>query len=58
MALNIRNDLSVFDLMVPCGLDGIAMTSVLKETGRSHDMHEVKKSLVEFLTAHFGKPDS
>ncbi len=32
MAINIQNDLSIFDLFIPCGLDGVEMTSVLKET--------------------------
>jgi len=32
MAINIQNDLSIFEHIVPCGLDGVVMTSVLKET--------------------------
>jgi lipoate-protein ligase B len=32
MAINIQNDLSIFDLFIPCGLDDVEMTSVLKET--------------------------
>lgn len=32
MAINIQNDLSIFDFIAPCGLDDIEMTSVLKET--------------------------
>lgn len=58
MAINIRNDLSIFDLMVPCGLDGVTMTSVQRETGRSHDMREIKESLVGLLTAYFGRSGS
>jgi lipoate-protein ligase B len=30
-ALNVSVDLSYFDLMVPCGIDGVVMTSVAKE---------------------------
>ena len=30
-ALNVTTDLSYFDLMVPCGLDGVEMTSVARE---------------------------
>lgn len=30
-ALNVTTDLSYFDLMVPCGLDGVEMTSVERE---------------------------
>ncbi|MEO6208613.1 MAG: lipoyl(octanoyl) transferase LipB [Gemmatimonadaceae bacterium] len=32
-ALNVSTDLSYFDLMVPCGLAGVTMTSVEKELG-------------------------
>jgi len=32
MAINIQNDLSIFDYIMPCGLDDVEMTSVLKET--------------------------
>ena len=30
-ALNVRNDLSLFDLIVPCGIAGVRMTSVAAE---------------------------
>jgi lipoyl(octanoyl) transferase len=45
MAINIHNDIGIFDFLVPCGLDGVEMTSVLKETGKKHSMNEVKKIL-------------
>ncbi|HEV7702973.1 MAG TPA: lipoyl(octanoyl) transferase LipB [Gemmatimonadaceae bacterium] len=32
-ALNVSTDLSYFDLMVPCGLAGVTMTSVARELG-------------------------
>jgi len=32
-ALNVTTDLSYFDLMVPCGLAGVEMTSVQRELG-------------------------
>lgn len=32
-ALNVTTDLSFFDLVVPCGLDGVEMTSVARELG-------------------------
>lgn len=52
MAINIQNDLSIFDFMVPCGLDGVVMTSARKETGRTYDMEQVKKQLAALLTCH------
>ncbi|HEY3727078.1 MAG TPA: lipoyl(octanoyl) transferase LipB [Solirubrobacteraceae bacterium] len=33
-AVNVENDLQPFSWVVPCGLDGVAMTSLIKETGR------------------------
>ena len=38
MAINIQNDLSIFNFMVPCGLDGVVMTSAQRETGKTYDM--------------------
>ncbi len=54
MAINIQNDLGLFDLMVPCGLDGVQMTSVRKETGRVNDMQIVKDRLTRLLEQHLG----
>jgi lipoic acid synthetase len=53
MAINIQNDLSIFDYLVPCGLDGVEMTSVLKETGKRHEMAQVKEKLSKLLIGHF-----
>ena len=53
MAINIQNDLSIFDFIVPCGLDNVEMTSVLKETGKHHSMNQIKQKLAELLTEHF-----
>jgi lipoate-protein ligase B len=55
MAINIQNDLSIFDFMVPCGLDGVQMTSVQKETGEVHDMQQIKTQLSGLLIRHFGE---
>ncbi|MHC4062395.1 MAG: lipoyl(octanoyl) transferase LipB [Planctomycetota bacterium] len=53
MAINIQNDLSIFDSLVPCGLDGVEMTSVLKETGGRHPMNVVKENLAKLLVKRF-----
>ena len=34
-AVNVENDLEPFSWIVPCGLDGVQMTSLLRETGRT-----------------------
>jgi len=53
MAINITNDLSIFDFITPCGLDDVKMTSVLKETGKRHSMSQVKERLSQLLIRHF-----
>ena len=34
-AVNVENDLEPFSWIVPCGLDGVVMTSLVRETGRA-----------------------
>jgi lipoyl(octanoyl) transferase len=34
-AVNVENDLQPFSWIVPCGLDGVSMTSLIRETGRT-----------------------
>ena len=53
MAINICNDLSIFEYLVPCGLEGIEMTSVFKETGKRESMSKVKEQLTNLLMKHF-----
>jgi len=55
MAINIQNDLGIFGLMVPCGLDGVQMTSVLTETNEAQDMKQVKDQLADLLVRHLGR---
>ena len=52
MAINIQNDLSIFDFIAPCGIDDIEMTSVLKETGEYYSMSQVKERLSQLLIRH------
>ncbi len=40
LALNVSNDLSPFDWITPCGLSGIEMTSIEKETGLAVSVQE------------------
>ena len=53
MAVNVNNDLTIFDMIVPCGLNDITMTSVLAETGRNIEMAEAKNELKKILAKHF-----
>jgi lipoyl(octanoyl) transferase len=36
-ALNVTTDVSLFDLIVPCGIHGVTMTSVAREQGAATD---------------------
>ena len=57
MAINIQNDLSIFEAIVPCGLENVKMTSVFNETGKKYSMQEVKNKLKTLLLEHFGKTE-
>lgn len=49
IALNICNTLEGFNLIVPCGLSGVKMTSVSKELNRSISIQEVSSILKRHL---------
>jgi lipoate-protein ligase B len=53
MAININNDLTIFDCIQPCGLDNIEMTSLSKETGIKYSMTLIKEQLAQLLVRHF-----
>ena len=46
LALNVTNDLSLFNAIVPCGLTRVRMTSLQKITGNSIDIQEVKNKYI------------
>jgi lipoyl(octanoyl) transferase len=46
-ALNVSTDLAFFDLIVPCGISGVTMTSIERETGRSVPMEEVEHAVAD-----------
>ncbi|MHC1711932.1 MAG: lipoyl(octanoyl) transferase LipB [Solidesulfovibrio sp.] len=45
IAINLDNDLKLFNAIVPCGLSGVAMTSVATETGQCMDMAEAMERM-------------
>jgi len=47
MAINLNNDLSIFGYIVPCGLDGVSMTSAQAELGKPVDIIAAKTRLAE-----------
>ena len=50
-ALNVSTDLSFFDLMVPCGLAGVTMTSAARELGTAAPSFE---AVAESVVSAFG----
>lgn len=52
-ALNVRNDLSGFLLVNPCGFNGEVMTSMEAELGKSVSMELVKNSYFNHFCRHF-----
>lgn len=42
-ALNVNTDLNYFNLIIPCGIQGKAVTSLQKELNRDVDFNEVKE---------------
>jgi lipoyl(octanoyl) transferase len=52
-ALNITTDLSFFDLIVPCGIDGVVMTSVEHELGAAPDPGQVERTVASAFAEVF-----
>jgi lipoate-protein ligase B len=54
-ALNVTTDLSLFDVVIPCGIDGVVMTSVAREvTDRSRDPSELWTATTAAVVDGFG----
>jgi lipoyl(octanoyl) transferase len=51
-ALNVAGDLSPFNFIVPCGLAGVTMTSMQKETGRSLAIADVATEFAAIAREH------
>ena len=62
-ALNVTTDLKYFELIVPCGIEGVEMTSLLRETegdGRSREespelWDRARNAAVTAMAARFGR---
>lgn len=53
-ALNVNSDLGYFDLMIPCGIKGKAVTSLNVELGKKEvNMDEVKQKLMKHFSELF-----
>lgn len=54
-AVNVDGDLQPFEWIVPCGLEGVRMTSVLRETGRVDAMGCFSRRVAWRLSEELGR---
>lgn len=53
-ALNVSNDLSYFETIVPCGIQDVSVTSVIEELGRPVDVAEILETVSAAFSEIFG----
>lgn len=53
IALNICNDLSIFELVVPCGIEGVKMTSLSIESGQTVELEKTKSFAKQYCIDFF-----
>jgi lipoyl(octanoyl) transferase len=53
-ALNVATDLRPFELIVPCGISGVTMTSIARELGRQDHEALLAEAGAQVLTAFVG----
>jgi lipoyl(octanoyl) transferase len=51
LAINVSNDLQPFEWIVPCGIEGVAMTSLARELGAEQDLG----AFADTVAARFGE---
>jgi len=54
-ALNMSNDLSYFETIVPCGIQDVSVTSVSQELGRTVDVTDILETVSEAFSEIFGR---
>ena len=54
-AVNADNDLEPFEWIVPCGLAGVAMTSIARETGRTPTLPGFRENVAAELAMAFDR---
>lgn len=52
-ALNVNNELSIFDLIVPCGIPDKAVTSLSQELNTTIDMDDLKEKCLKAFISYF-----
>jgi lipoyl(octanoyl) transferase len=54
-AINVDNDLQPFEWIVPCGLEGVRVTSICKEIGRGDHLDCFRKRMAHTFSQAFGR---
>jgi lipoyl(octanoyl) transferase len=54
LAVNVDNDLTPFEWIVPCGIDRVRMTSITRETGRERSLPCFRKRMAWRFAQAFG----
>ncbi|MFN4817625.1 MAG: lipoyl(octanoyl) transferase LipB [Ignavibacteria bacterium] len=52
-ALNVNNDLSIFDLIIPCGIPDKEVTSIKREREKNIDMEDLKEKCRKAYIEYF-----
>jgi lipoate-protein ligase B len=55
LAVNVDNDLTPFEWIVPCGIDHVRMTSIANETGRRRSLPCFRKRMAWRFAEAFGR---
>jgi len=53
LAINVSTDLSFFDHIVSCGIQGVEMTSIEKELGKKIPMNDIKTTVTKYFNQLF-----
>jgi lipoate-protein ligase B len=55
LAINVNNDLQPFEWVVPCGIEGVAMTSLSRELGDEQDFDAFADTLIDSYARVFDR---
>ena len=55
LAINVNNDLQPFEWVVPCGIEGVSMTSLSRELGAEQDLDAFAEALVASYASVFDR---
>lgn len=55
LAVNVNNDLQPFEWVVPCGIEGVSMTSLSRELGAEQDLGAFADTLVGAYAREFDR---